>query len=109
MKKVEVQTASAWARDKAFLFSVQQFKKALEKIRKQEIDRHVKNASDSERKLMESFTNEYIRKIINVTDVQIRAMPENTDTEAISVMLAELFNSESRFLTKPLLKGNSAI
>lgn len=101
MEKVEVQIAVASARHKAFLFSVQQFKKALKKIRKRELGRYVKKVSDNERDLMESFTNEYIRRIINIADEQIKEMPENSDIEAMSVILAELFNSESRFLTRP--------
>lgn len=89
---------------KTLLLSVQQFKNGLDKIRKQEVKKYMKKISRNEKELMESFTNGYIRKIINIADEQVRVMPENSDTEALSVILAELFNSESPFLQESFLK-----
>jgi hypothetical protein len=69
-------------------------------IRKRTLERYSRNASDSEKDLMERFTDEYIRRIIEVTDMRISAMPEKQVSEGISVILSELFDSESPFLTK---------
>ncbi|MEX2234968.1 MAG: hypothetical protein WD824_22590 [Cyclobacteriaceae bacterium] len=83
-----------------YLFSVRKFRHGLDLIRKQALERYSRNASDGEKDLMERFTDEYIRRIIEVTDVRISAMPEKQVSEGISVILSELFDSDSPFLTK---------
>jgi hypothetical protein len=86
------------------LYFLRHFTIALEKIRSQEIERYVKKLSGNEKQLAENFTTEYIRKIVNNTAIQIRAMSENSDVKRISIALAELFNAESPFLTKTIQK-----
>ena len=89
--------------DKTFLYSLRHLTIALEKIREQEIERYVKKLSSAEKELAESFTTEYIRKIISITVMPIRAMSEKSDVKGIQMTLA-LFNSESRFLEKQSFK-----
>lgn len=81
------------------LFSVRKFRHGLDLIRNQALARYSKNASDTEKDLMERFTDEYIARIIEVTDKRMNAMPEKQDSEGIVAILSELFDSESQFLT----------
>ncbi|MEX1240332.1 MAG: hypothetical protein WEB30_11465 [Cyclobacteriaceae bacterium] len=81
------------------LFSLRKFRHGLDLIRKQALERYSRNASDGEKDLMERFTAEYIRRIIEVADMRMSAMPEKQDSERISGILSELFDSESPFLT----------
>lgn len=86
------------------LYFLRHFSIALEKMRKQEIERHAKKLSDREKELAEEFTAEYIRRIIDNTARQLRAMSGKGDVKDISITFGELFNAESPVLQESSLR-----
>ena len=91
------------------LYFLRHFSIALEKMRKQEIERHAKKLSDREKELAEEFTTEYVRKIIDNTAMQLRAMSGKGDVKDISITFGELFNAERPFLLESSLKKRAQV
>lgn len=58
------------------LYFFRHFTITLEKIRKGEMEKYKKKLYGPERELAEVFSTEYMRKIIHVTALQIKAMSE---------------------------------
>jgi bisphosphoglycerate-dependent phosphoglycerate mutase len=82
------------------LYSLRNFTLALESIGKQEIERYDKKLSAAERELALNFTSQFIRKIVNVTAVQLTSMAERTDVNGIPSKLSDMFDVQTSLYRK---------
>jgi glutamyl-tRNA reductase len=87
--------------DKTFLILLLQMTKCLEKIRKGELERYVKKLSCSERELAESFTIQFVNRIIPTTR-QLEIASRRSDGKNNLPALGDLFNPESALIRRKI-------
>lgn len=85
-----------WRKELSISPVIQRFKEALEDIRKEELTRFLKNASEEETALAEKITKSMINKIIKLPVLQLKAACKRGEQETLAGVLNDLFNLESR-------------
>jgi glutamyl-tRNA reductase len=87
--------------DKTFLMLLLQMTEGLEKIRKGELERYVKRLSCSERELAESFTIQFVSRIIP-TIKQLEIASRRSDGKNNLPALGDLFNPQSALIRRKI-------
>lgn len=83
-----------WSKEMVVSPTIHKLKSALEQIRKEEINRHLKNLSDKEKKKVEAITKGMMQKIIKLPVIQLKAACKRGEAETLVDVLNDLFNLE---------------
>ena len=91
----EMSGFNLWRKELSISPVIQRFKEALEDIRKDELARYLKNASEQESQLAEKITKSMINKIIKLPVLQLKAACQRGEEENLAEVLNDLFNLEA--------------
>ena len=80
--------------------TIGKLKNALDEIRKAELARHLKNASDEEKKLAEKISKGITQKIMNLPVLQLKAACKRGEAENLIEVLNDLFNLDQQKQSK---------
>ncbi|NMM48832.1 glutamyl-tRNA reductase [Marinigracilibium pacificum] len=83
-----------WAKEMIVSPTIKKFKNALEEIRKEELARYLKKASDEEMKIAEQITKSMMQKIIKLPVIQLKAACKRGEADTLIDVLNDLFNLE---------------
>ncbi len=89
-----------WAQEMEVSPTIQKLKNALEEIRKRELAKYMKKATDAEIKLLDSATKGIIQKVIRLPVLQLKAACKRGDAENLVETLHDLFNLEGEHADK---------
>lgn len=98
--EASVEEFRRWSGEMVFSPAIQQFKEALEKIRREELARYLKKISPSEAKAVEEVTKNIVNKIIKLPVIQLKAACKRGEAENLSEVLQSLFNLEKDLESK---------
>lgn len=88
-----------WSKDLSVSPTINKLKNALEQIRKEEIERHLKDASDEEVVMVEKLTKSIMQKVIKLPVLQLKAACRRGEAETLIDVLNDLFNLEKETLS----------
>ena len=88
-----------WSKDMSVSPTINKLKNALEQIRKDEIARYLKDASDDEVILAEKLTKSIMQKVIKLPVLQLKAACRRGEAETLIDVLNDLFNLEKETLS----------
>ena len=88
-----------WSRDMSVNPTINKLKNALEQIRKEEIARHLKDASNQEAILAEKLTKSIMQKVIKLPVLQLKAACRRGEADSLIDVLNDLFNLEKETLS----------
>ena len=83
-----------WSKEMIVSPTIHRLKNALEQIRKEEINRHLKNLSKEEIQKIEIITKGIMQKIIKLPVIQLKAACKRGEAETLVDVLNDLFNLE---------------
>jgi len=83
-----------WSKDMSVNPTINKLKNALEQIRREEITRHLKDASGDEQIMVEKLTKSIMQKVIKLPVLQLKAACRRGDAETLIDVLNNLFNLE---------------
>ena len=83
-----------WSKEMEVSPTIQKLKEALEKIRQEEINRHVKQLSSKESETVEMITKSIMQKIIKLPVLHLKAACKRGEAETLIDVLNDLFNLE---------------
>jgi glutamyl-tRNA reductase len=83
-----------WSKEMEVSPTIHKLKSALEQIRKEEINRHLKGLSAEEVEKLEKITASLVQKIIKQPIIHLKAACKRGDSEAMVDVLNDLFNLE---------------
>jgi glutamyl-tRNA reductase len=89
-----------WSKEMVVSPTIHKLKKALEKIRKEEVARYAKKLNEEELKKVEQVTTSMMQKIIKLPVLQLKAACKRDEAETLIDVLNDLFN-----LDKDAVKG----
>jgi glutamyl-tRNA reductase len=84
----------SWSKESTFSSVINDFKGALDKIRQDEIARHIKNLTNEESQKVDAITKAIVQKIIKLPVLQLKAACQRGEAEQLSDLLRELFDLE---------------
>lgn len=87
---------NSWAKESTYSSVINEFKDALDKIRQQEINRHVKNLTEEESQKVDAITKSIIQKILKLPVLHLKAACQRGEAEQLSDVLRELFDLEGK-------------
>ncbi|MFN8397021.1 MAG: glutamyl-tRNA reductase [Bacteroidia bacterium] len=90
----EIRGFGDWSRELSISPTIQKLKDALEQIRKEELARYLKGASDAEADLLEKATTSMMNKIIKLPVLQLKAACKRGEQETLIDLLNDLFDLE---------------
>ena len=79
--------------------TINKLKNALEQIRKEEIARHLKDASSKEAVMAEKLTKSIMQKVIKLPVLQLKAACRRGEADTLIDVLNDLFNLEKETLS----------
>lgn len=85
-----------WARDMEVSPTIKKLKNALEDIRKEELAKHLKNASAEEEALAEKLSKSITQKIMKLPVLQLKAACKRGEAETLIDVLNDLFDLEKQ-------------
>lgn len=85
-----------WSRELTISPTIQKLKDALEDIRREELDRFLKNADPREVELVEKVTKSIMNKIMKLPVLQLKAACRRGEEETLIGVLSDLFNLEGQ-------------
>lgn len=85
-----------WTQEMTVSPAIQKLKNALEQIRKEEMNRYLRQADTSEAKLVDKVTKSMMQKIIKLPVLQLKAACKRGEAETLVDVLNDLFNLESQ-------------
>ena len=88
-----------WSKDMSVSPTINKLKNALEQIRKEEIARHLKDASNQEVIQAEKLTKSIMQKVIKLPVLQLKAACRRGEAETLIDVLNDLFNLEKETLS----------
>ncbi len=88
-----------WSKDMSVSPTINKLKNTLEQIRKQEIARHLKDASDEEVFRIEKLTKSIMQKVIKLPVLELKAACRRGEAETLIDVLNDLFNLEKETLS----------
>lgn len=88
-----------WSKEMEVSPTIHKLKDALEKIRQEEINRHLKQLSDKENKTVDVITKNIMQKIIKLPVLELKAACKRGEAETLIDVLNDLFNLEKEELT----------
>ncbi len=83
-----------WSKEMSVSPTINRLKNALEQIRKEEINRHLKNLDDKEIEKIDMITKGIMQKIIKLPVIQLKAACKRGEAETLVDVLNDLFNLE---------------
>ncbi len=89
-----------WSKEMIVSPTIAKLKSALDEIRKSEITKHLKNATESEKVLADKLTKGITQKIMNLPVIQLKAACKRGDAENLIEVLNDLFNLEGQHQQK---------
>ncbi|MEM6298513.1 MAG: hypothetical protein AAF740_07485 [Bacteroidota bacterium] len=87
-----LQGFGTWTQEMAVSPTIQRLKNTLEEIRKEEVARHLKKASQAEVELLEEATKSMMQKIIKLPVLQLKAACKRGEADTLVDVLNDLFN-----------------
>jgi glutamyl-tRNA reductase len=85
-----------WSKQFSISPVIQKFKKALEEIRREELKRYLKKASEQESELLNEVTDQIMQKVIKLPVLQLKAACQRGEAETMIDTLNELFNLDMK-------------
>lgn len=83
-----------WKKEMMVSPTINKLKNALEQIRQEELERHLKNANPKDYAVIDKITKSMMQKIIKVPVVQLRAACKRDQAEDMIDLLTDLFDLE---------------
>jgi len=83
-----------WKKEMMVSPTINKLKNALEQIRKEELERYLKNSSEKEYAIIDKITKSMMQKIIKVPVVQLRAACKKDQAEGMIDIISDLFDLE---------------
>ncbi|MDX1904204.1 MAG: glutamyl-tRNA reductase [Thermonemataceae bacterium] len=83
-----------WAREMEISPTIHKLKMALEQLRKEEISKYSKKATEQEIELLDKVTGNLVQKIIKMPVLQLKAACKRGEAETLIDVLNDLFNLE---------------
>lgn len=83
-----------WSKEMMVSPTINKLKKALEDIRKEELARFLKKASDSEAKMLDKATRSMMQKVMKLPVLQLKAACKRGEADTLIDVLNDLFNLE---------------
>lgn len=83
-----------WSKEMIVSPTINKLKNALEVIRKEEIDRYIKNLDQDQINLMDQVTKSMVQKIIKLPVLQLKAACKRGEAETLIDVLNDLFDLE---------------
>ena len=83
-----------WSKEMSVNPTINKLKNALEQIRKEEIARYLKNATDDEAVIVEKVTKSMMQKVIKLPVLQLKAACKRGEAETLIDLLNDLFDLE---------------
>ena len=90
----------SWVSETSFTPTIQKFKKCLDQIRRNEINKHAKQLTDSQIESVELVTKAMLNKIVKLPVVQIKSACKRDEADTFVEALADLFDLERISLDK---------
>ncbi|MEM8898139.1 MAG: glutamyl-tRNA reductase [Bacteroidota bacterium] len=91
----EISSFSEWRQSLTISPTIHKIKSALEQIRKEEMVKFMKTASDEESQLMEELTKRMMNKVLKLPVLQLKEACKRGDPEGLIDIINDLFNLES--------------
>ncbi len=88
-----------WAQEMEVSPTIKKLKTALERIRQEEIARHIKNTSTDEAQIVDKVTKSIIQKVIKLPVLQLKAACKRGEAETLVDVLNDLFDLEKESQT----------
>ncbi len=85
-----------WKKESMASPTINKLKNALELIRKEEMERHLKNADPKEYAIIDKITKSMMQKILKVPVVQLRAACQRDQAEQMIDLISDLFDLEKK-------------
>lgn len=92
----EVRGFENWAMELTISPTIQKMKDALEQIRKEELGRFLKNATEREAELLENATRNIVNKFLKMPVLQLKEACKRGEQENLIEVLHDIFNLEAR-------------
>ena len=92
----EVTGFLSWRKELSLSPTIHKLKEAFDQIRKDEMARYLKQASEKERELVEHITLSMVNKFVKLPVLQLKAACQRGEEENLIGLLNDLFNLESR-------------
>ncbi|WP_143960102.1 glutamyl-tRNA reductase [Litoribacter populi] len=89
-----------WKKEAMVSPTINKFKNALEQIRKEELERHLKNADPKEYAIIDKITKSMMQKIIKIPVVQLKAACKREEADHMIDILSDLFDLDKEFSKK---------
>lgn len=83
-----------WKKEMMVSPTINKFKKALEQIRLEEMERYLKNASEKEIAVIDKITKSMMQKILKIPVVQLKAACQKDQADQMMEILTDLFDLE---------------
>lgn len=83
-----------WSKEMMVSPTINKLKNALEEIRKEELARFLKKASDSEAKMLDKATRSMMQKVMKLPVLQLKAACKRGEADTLIDVLNDLFNLE---------------
>ena len=90
-----IEEFNEWSKEMIFSPTIQKLKGALEQIRKEEMDRYMKQLNEAEAEKMDKITKSMMNKIIKLPVLQLKAACKRGEAETLVDLLNDLFNLEA--------------
>lgn len=91
---------STWTKEMEVSPTIKKLKNALEDIRKEELERFVKKASESEFEFLDKASKSMMQKVMKLPVLQLKAACKRGDAETLIDVLNNLFNLEQQPIEK---------
>lgn len=88
-----------WKKESMASPTINKLKNALELIRKEEMERHLKNADPKEYAIIDRITKSMMQKVLKVPVVQLRAACQRDQAEQMIDLISDLFDLEKDAVT----------
>jgi glutamyl-tRNA reductase len=91
---------SSWSKEMEVSPTIKRFKESLEKIRRDEIARHLKDLDEKESLVVDKITKNILQKIIKLPALHLKAACKRGEAENLIGVLNELFDLEKESASK---------
>jgi len=85
-----------WSKEMIVSPTIKKLKNALEEIRKEEIAKYLKEASDTESQIIDKVTKSMMQKIMKLPVLQLKAACKRGEAENLIDILNDLFDLEKQ-------------
>ncbi|SEJ37162.1 glutamyl-tRNA reductase [Cyclobacterium xiamenense] len=85
-----------WKKEMMVSPTINKLKNSLEQIRKEELERYLKNTSDNQFEIIDKITKSMMQKILKVPVVQLRAACKRDQAEEMIDIINDLFDLEKQ-------------